>query len=283
MAQGEGVDQVPLQLRLATITDTIGVCEPLRLVLTATVPEGETLTGWYILDPAGGRGNLTIRGPDGELRLGFPELLDPETSWELSVPPKTPLTREGGYSEGVDMWLMYQFRTSRFVFEEPGEYVIQARIAVFLGRNLDDYKAANVVSNEITVRVEDSDQRGTLRLWQTPQQVGAFLGARPPLAALLEGDGSSAYASYARWALSADEATPIAERVALLRDLLAGDCPAQLADLAFLRIAGLLLEEKDYAASRDYANQVLDLDTAPLWRKEEARKLIAAAEARLAN
>lgn len=188
-----------------------------------------------------------------------------------------------GFSLHDEIWMAQDFAGCRPMFWSPGIYKVRASALAKVGKDAQSRQEVTIESNTLLLSVAaDKREQGPMMFWTWSASAGALLGLEDdPLPRLVRRAPESSYAEYARFALSADTDRPPEERISLLKDLIASDPPAQLADLALLRLARLLDEQKQYAACKDYASRVLRLDTAPPWRKLEAEQLVRGAETML--
>ncbi len=274
-AQGIGADaECPVRLSISAFTSEILPHQPLRVLVEARVEGDQPFRGALNLSAQSRRALLVVGGPESTRSLALCQLAS--DALEDSLPPATARTYRPGDTTRADIFALYDFQADEYLFSAPGAYRVQAMLDVSAGEGNGRYKAVRIESNVLQIEVaEPSFGSGPAYLWTRPWQVQMFVGIglrdiREWLAAYPE----TSYPHYARFALARNRDFPAQDRIALLRELVGSKPPAQIADLALLQLAELLLAEGQYDACRSYAQQVLDLPAAPEHSKTKASELI---------
>ncbi|MHB8996950.1 MAG: hypothetical protein ACYC63_17030 [Armatimonadota bacterium] len=251
----------------------IAICEPLRLCLSATVT-GD-FDGDFVLWGMG-RSGVVITGPAGERRMSDRDFEDPRSApgdWAPGMnPPKRPI----GYTTGTDVWLLYDMPRSEYIFPTPGQYQVKVWVPIFLRK--PNWHVVIAESQPITVDVIASKYPRAQRLWLVPPQSVTLSYGGNPLEQLASIEGVNDYGPYAAYVLSLDAKRPIEQRQAFLQQVVGASPPYQLRDLALLNLADLAMKKQDYALAEQSAKRVLELGSAPPWRKTQARRVLEQTE-----
>lgn len=282
LAQGLATAESQAQLRLsiAPVSSEILASQPVRLPVELRV-EGGSFTGDFTLDPSAGRllFVLTSAGT-GRRAVSARDLHGfAPADW---IPMSSGAGFAPGYVRAVDALALCDFERAQFIFCTAGEYKIQAVTQVFEGQDLESYKVVTLESNVLSIKVREPTgaEADAARLWkgQKPEP-GPRLDTAAMQKIVTSYPGTS-YAQYARFYLSGDDRVPATERLALTEDLVARKPPAQIEDLALLRLARLVYDRKDLSRSESLAKRVLSLPHASREAKQEASQLLDQIERR---
>lgn len=266
-------DRPGISLEARTLTDTLLAGQPLRVFLSVAVGDAG-FEGAFALRPEMGRSGFIIEGPRGQVRLSSRDLGDPMVAPGDWLPPNRPNSYSRGFTEGVDLWLLYGLKRSQFIFGSPGEYRVRGWLTVFQGHDLSTYKATDLQSEAVSIQVLEAPPTLAASLWHAPQQIGAFGGSPAPLSQLAEYAGTDEYAKYAKYAAALDPDCPMERRRVLLRQVLDTEPPRQLLDLCLIDLAKTELATGDREAAKQLVEQALKLEWVPQWRKREAEELL---------
>jgi hypothetical protein len=275
MVLAQGAPKDPgVRIEISLPSPMIAVCEPLRLCISATA------TGDFdgVIAPWGvGRCGVVISGPTGERRKSDRDFGDPLEAPGDWLPYAASPRHPKGYVQGTDVWLLYDMQASEYIFPTPGKYQVKVWVPVFVGAGANRYKVVIAESQPVVVDVIASKYPRAQRLWLIPPQAVALSYGGNPLEQLASIEGVNDYGPYAAYVLSLDEKRPTEQRLSLLQQVVNGLPPYQLRDVALLDLADLAMQRKDYELAEQSAKRVMELSSAPPWRKAHAQRVLSEA------
>ena len=271
-----------LALDLQTLVDAILPAQPVRVIARLRVQGDDVVQGAVPFKPAWGRIGLTIRSDRGEAYVNLREVVLVPPAWGDWVPPGRAMAYQPGFEAVIDTLVVHDAREVRYLLDEPGRYSLQLSVLAFLGPDIDSYRAVTIESNAVhlTVAEPEGEEQLAARMWRLPWGMPQE-GAADRLG--LSSCPNTSYAQYAAFAMSSWETISRVERIRMLEELARQGPPEQIADLVLLRLAELLMAERDYAAAAEWAARVEDVPTAPQHVRERAAALREQAERSLAR